>query len=69
MMQACSTVSYNHVKRQYTFGLSRDVIRLLTFKQMSRLFPTSTVVPVKITFWPETIIVAGPRDGLNAPTQ
>jgi hypothetical protein len=68
LMKTCSVVSYNHVKKRYDFGLSRGVIRLLSIRQMRSLFPTSLAVPLRITFWPETIIVGGPSDALRDPS-
>ncbi|MEZ5988033.1 MAG: class I SAM-dependent methyltransferase [Planctomycetota bacterium] len=58
-------VSYNHVERGYRFNQRQDRILLLTARQLRRLFPGSRLVPVQITFMPETLIAAGPLDALK----
>ena len=50
--------SFNHVKGRYRSGLTPD-FRLLSVRQMRRLFPGSKVITQRITFWPETIVVIG----------
>lgn len=51
-------LSYNHVLGRYQSGLAPD-FRLLSVRQMRRLFKGSDVVAQRITFWPETIVVIG----------
>jgi hypothetical protein len=31
-------------------------LRLLSARQLQKLFPTSTIFPVRVTFWPETLV-------------
>lgn len=53
--------SFNHVRGRYQSGLTPK-FRLLSVRQMRRLFPSSTVIAQRITFWPETIMAIGRKD-------
>lgn len=53
--------SFNHVRGRYQSGLTPK-FRLLSVRQMRRLFPSSTVIAQQITFWPETIVAIGRKD-------
>jgi len=50
--------SYNHVQQRYVSGIQQR-IRLLDARELRRLFPGSQVVPVRVTIWPETLVVIG----------
>jgi len=53
-------VRYNHVRKKYMFGIKCDGIRLLSARQLSRIFPGSEIIKQRITFMPETLIAVGP---------
>lgn len=52
-------ISYNHVKRKYSFGIEHNNLRLLSAKEMQKLFPTSKIIKQRVTFMPETLIAVG----------
>lgn len=52
-------VSYNHVKKRYSFGINQNGLRLLSAKEMRRFFPTSKIIKQRITFMAETLIAIG----------
>lgn len=52
-------VSYNHVKKRYSFGINQNGLRLLSAKEMRRLFPTSKIIKQRVTFMAETLIAIG----------
>jgi hypothetical protein len=59
--------SYDHERATYRRGVERP-LRLLTARELRRLFPGSRVVAVRITFWPETLVaVGGEALGNRAP--
>ncbi len=51
---------WNHVSRRYVTGIRMDEVRLLARREMRTLFPGSLIVPVRVTFYPETLIALGP---------
>lgn len=62
MMQAAArVVSYNHVHRRYSSG-NRTHTWLLSGREMRKLFPGSRVIHMRVTFFPETIVVIGAHD-------
>ena len=61
MQRAARLCSYNHVRRRYKFGGGAPYTRLITRSELRRLFPESEVIPVRVTLWPETFVVVGPR--------
>jgi ubiquinone/menaquinone biosynthesis C-methylase UbiE len=58
MRSLARLASYNHVSRRYESGLDRR-LRLLTARELQRLFPSSRIARVQITIWPETLIAMG----------
>lgn len=60
MHRVTRVVCYNHVHHRYMSGLRTDEIRLLTARELRRLFPRSRVIPLRITFYPETLLAVGP---------
>lgn len=52
--------SYNHVRRRYQPGNDLSDVRLLTARQLRRMFPDSLILKPRVTFWPETLVVIGP---------
>ncbi len=57
---ACSRiVSYSHVQRKYVFGCRRSGIRLMTARELRSCFPHSAIIPVRVTFMAETLVVVG----------
>jgi len=52
-------VSYNHVKKRYTFGSKGTDLRLMTAQELKCCFPTSNVIKQRVTFIAETLIVVG----------
>lgn len=52
--------SYNHVNRRYQSGNDFSDVRLLTARELRRMFPDSLVLKPRVTFWPETLVVVGP---------
>jgi hypothetical protein len=53
--------AYHHVERRYRSGNDYSDVQLLTARQLGRLFPDSLVLKPRVTFWPETLVVVGPR--------
>lgn len=53
--------SYNHVRRRYQRGVGGGT-RLMTRRELRRLFPSSHVIASRVTFYPETLIVVGPKE-------
>ena len=52
-------ISYNHVKKRYVSGISRDDLRLMTARELKRCFPTSRIIKQRVTFMAETLICIG----------
>lgn len=65
MHRVTRIVCYNHVHQRYMSGLRTDEIRLLTTRELRHIFPHSRIIPLRITFYPETLIVIGPHDALG----
>jgi ubiquinone/menaquinone biosynthesis C-methylase UbiE len=57
--------SYNHVNQRYQANPNPERLHLLTARQLRRLFPDSEVIRCRVTFWPETLVVVGPRSALR----
>ena len=55
MRKVGSMWSYNHVEKRYCKG-QRFQLRLLSRRDMKKLFPGAQVIAVRITAWPETLI-------------
>lgn len=55
--------SYNHVAHKYQTGLGTHT-RLLDVWAMHRLFPSSRIVSLRVTIWPETLIAVGADEAL-----
>lgn len=53
--------SYSHMCKRYCRGLVSNT-RLLTAAELGRLFPTSRIFGVRVTFMPETLIAVGPTE-------
>ncbi len=53
--------SYSHMRKRYCRGLVSNT-RLLTAAELGRLFPTSRIFGVRVTFMPETLIAVGPTE-------
>lgn len=53
---------YDHVHHRYALrhGRGRDGTRLLSSRELRRCFPDSHVYPIRVTFWPETLVAVGP---------
>jgi ubiquinone/menaquinone biosynthesis C-methylase UbiE len=58
--------AYNHVQQRYRSGGDYSDVRLLTARQLGRMFPDSRILKPRVTFWPETLVVVGPVDGAAA---
>ncbi len=56
-------LSYNHIQGRYVFGRRRSGIRLMTAGELRQCFPQSRVIPLRVTFMAETLIVVGGDDG------
>ena len=61
MATAARIYSYNHVRGRYQSGIV-DQIRLITARELGRLFPGSRILPVRVTIWPETLVAFGSKD-------
>ncbi len=59
MRKATRMVCYNHVRKRYMHGLQTDAIRLMTTRELRALFPSSYILPLRITFFPETLLAIG----------
>ena len=61
MQKVGSVCSYNHAEKRYCSGQNYR-LRLLTQRELKKLFPGARVISVRITAWPETLIAtsAGP---------
>ncbi len=71
MHQLLRLWSYNHTSQRYQSGNDFSDVRLLTARQLRRMFPDSLILKPRVTFWPETLVVVGPvaADGrLSATT-
>lgn len=55
-------VSYNHVKRKYTFGKKVDGLRLMNARELKHCFPDSKIIKQRVTFMAETLIVVGGKN-------
>lgn len=59
-IQAGKIVSYDHIARRYRWFVQEiEDLHLLSSSQLIRLFPGSLIIKQRVTFWPETLIVAG----------
>jgi ubiquinone/menaquinone biosynthesis C-methylase UbiE len=58
MRRVARLCAYSHTARRYRSGIETR-IRLLTGRELRKLFPGSRVIPVRITAWPETFVVVG----------
>lgn len=52
-------VSYDHERRKYTVGRRWSDLRLMTVRELQKIFPNSKVVKQRVTFMAETLIVIG----------
>ncbi len=52
--------AYNHVQHRYRSGNDYSDVHLLTARQLKLLFPDSSILKPRVTFWPETLVVVGP---------
>jgi len=52
-------VSYDHVRKKYTFGIKRNELRLMTARELKYCFPDSEIIKQRVTFMSETLIVVG----------
>jgi hypothetical protein len=59
MHRATRVVCYNHVSHRYVSGTRMDEVRLLTKRELETLFPESQIIPLRITFFPETLLAIG----------
>ena len=64
-------VWYNHVIGKYTFGGTRDDLRLMSARELKACFPGSRIIKQRVTFMAETLIAVGgdiePEDNSRAP--
>jgi SAM-dependent methyltransferase len=51
--------SYNHVRGKYVSGLDCSGLRLMTARELRGCFPESRIIPLRVTFMAETLIVVG----------
>lgn len=57
-----TVISYNHVKKKYTFSNKRrNDLRLMTTQELKRCFPCSRIIKQRVTFMAETLIVVGDK--------
>jgi hypothetical protein len=54
-------VGYDHVHRKYSFGIKprQADLRLLSRPELRQCFPGSRIYSLRVTFWPETLVVVG----------
>lgn len=64
MRRVAQIYSYNHIERRYSSGNISNT-RLLTSREMSRLFPSSQIRRVRVTIWPETLVAIGRTSSLG----
>lgn len=61
--------AYNHVHHRYQSGNDYSDVHLLTARQLRKIFPDSYILKPRVTFWPETLVIVGPKSAFaNAPT-
>jgi 2-polyprenyl-3-methyl-5-hydroxy-6-metoxy-1,4-benzoquinol methylase len=58
---------YNHHERRYQSGCDYSDTQLLTARQLRRAFPDSIILKPRVTIWPETLVIIGPKSALSAP--
>ncbi|GAF72290.1 unnamed protein product [marine sediment metagenome] len=51
--------SFNHVLGRYQSGHDCGDLRLLSARELKRLFPGSRIIKQRVTIWPETLIAVG----------
>jgi len=57
---AGTVVSYNHVKRRYTFANKRqNSLRLMTAQELKSCFVGSRIIKQRVTFMSETLVAVG----------
>ena len=56
LLKAGWLYSYNHVNKKYVHGLKIESLRLLSARDMHKLFPDSKIIKQRITILPETLI-------------
>ena len=61
MTAVCRHLCYNHVERRYRSGIDLSGLRLLSARNLRQLFPGSQILPLRITFYPESLIVCGKK--------
>jgi SAM-dependent methyltransferase len=53
-------ISYNHLRKRYTFGMGGVTdLRLMTARELRQCFPNSRIVKLQVTFMAETLIAVG----------
>ena len=52
-------VRYSHVRGKYVFGRGCPGFRLMTTRELRECFPGSRIVPMRVTFMAETLVVIG----------
>ena len=58
-LRASRLISYSHVQQRYVFGHGRSDLRLLSAREFRACFARSRIVPIRVTFWPETLVAVG----------
>lgn len=61
MQKAAHRWGYNHQRKRYEAGCDYSDVHLMTARQVQAAFPDSVVLKPRITIWPETLVVVGPR--------
>ncbi len=57
---ACGRIfSYNHVRGRYIFGCDCSGLRLMTVRELRSCFGVSEIIPIRVTFMAETLVVIG----------
>lgn len=60
MHLAIRVLAWNHESGRYTTGMQADEIRLLNKRKLRELFPSSVIISLRVTFYPETLLTVGP---------
>lgn len=61
MHRAARVWGYNHVRRRYQPGCDYSDVHLMTARQLRAAFPDSIVLKPRVTIWPETLVIVGPK--------
>ncbi|MCA8975245.1 MAG: class I SAM-dependent methyltransferase [Planctomycetes bacterium] len=66
MHRAARLWGYNHMQRRYQSGCDYSDVHLMTAAQLRRAFPDSVILKPRVTIWPETLVIVGPKTALGS---